>query len=170
MAMQLLTVTINCCDHIAMIMCWCIFANRQLMSLICNYIVILGRQRDKICCMKRHQLKGRCSSRQTSSVCFVQWSEMGALCLVLWLLLTKNWWQMPSNQHDNGQERGVAVPCCHGSLALWRKREQPGRESSRHGGGRDDMVPVMMRVSFLWWERWWLQAKKYGCHLLTLTR
>jgi hypothetical protein len=57
MVVQLLTVTINCCNHIAI--CWCIFANRQLMSLICNYIVIARQQRDKICCARRHQLRGR---------------------------------------------------------------------------------------------------------------
>jgi hypothetical protein len=82
MAVQLLTVTINCCNHIAM--CWCIFANWQLMSLICNYIVILRRRRDNICHKQHHQLRGRGASWRASVLALCggrRWDEVPGLVL-----------------------------------------------------------------------------------------
>ena len=82
MAVQLLTVTINCCNHIAM--CWCIFANWQLMSLICNYIVILRRRRDNICHKQHHQLRGRGASWWASVLAFCggrRWDKVPRLVL-----------------------------------------------------------------------------------------
>jgi hypothetical protein len=73
---------------------------------------------------------------------------------------------MRPNQHGIVVgERRVAVPCCYGSLALWPKREQPPRwRSRRHGSGGDAGVFFVMGALMA------SSKKRYGCHLLTLTR
>jgi hypothetical protein len=62
----------------------------------------------------------------------------------------------------------VAMLCRYGSLALWRGREQPPRwRSRRHGSGGD------AGVFFDFFVMGALMAsseKRFGCHLLTLTR
>jgi hypothetical protein len=137
MAMQLLTVTINCCNRDAM--CWCIFANRQLMSLICNYIVIIGRRRDKICCAKRHQLRGRGANWWASVLALCggrRWDEVPCLVLAaveeLMADAAKSAWY-----HSSGAWHGNAV-------LLWLISAVVGERAA-----------AAVEVETTTWFRWW---------------
>ena len=154
MDMQLLTVTINCCNHIA-----------QLMSLICNYIVILGRWRDKICWAKRHQLRGRGASWRASVLALCggrRWNEVPGLVLAaveeLMADAAKSAWY-----RSWGASRG-------GAVLLWLISTLA-----------EERAAAAVEVETTWF-RWWCgclflmgalmasSEKRYGCLLLTLTR
>jgi hypothetical protein len=136
MVVQLLTVAINCCNHI--MMCWFTFANSSILARFANAAVSSCNEGISYATKNATSWEGEVQVGELRSwLCAVV--EDGTRCLVLCWLLSKNWWRMRPNQHDNVvRERGVAVPCCYGSLALWRKREQPPWwRSRRHGSGGD---------------------------------
>ena len=136
MVVQLLTVAINCCNHI--MMCWCSFANSSIRARFANTAVSSGDEGIKYVARNATSWDGEVQVGELRSwLCAVV--EDGTRCLDLCWLLSRNWWRMRPNQHDIVvRERGVAVPCCYGSLALWPKREQPPRwRSRRHGSGGD---------------------------------
>ena len=70
---------------------------------------------------------------------FVRWSKMGRGAWSCVGCCRRIDGGCSPNQHDIVvRERGVAMVCCYGSLALWRKREQlPRWRSRRHGSGGD---------------------------------
>ena len=163
MVVQLLTVSINCCNHI--MMCWCSFANSSIRARFANTAVSSGDEGIKYVARNATSWDGEVQVGELRSwLCAVV--DDGTRCLVLCWLLSRNWWRMRPNQHDIVvRERGVAMMWGYGSLALWWGREQPPRwRSRRHGSGGDAGVFFVMGALMASSE------KRFGCHLLTLTR